>query len=72
MKQGKYDRTIHAFVLQSGYDGATLEEVAERFGFTPQLVGEAMTRLYDIGKIWQTTLTRDVGLIPGSVVWRAI
>jgi hypothetical protein len=68
----KFQTAVHSFVLQSGETGATVEDIAERFGFTPQLVGELLTALREQTKVFATGLTRDVGLIPASPVWRAI
>ena len=65
----KFRIAVHGFILQSGDFGATIEEVSERFGFTPQVVGEILNSLQEDGKVWSNE-TRDSGLFP-SPIWRA-
>jgi len=62
--------TIDEFIHDRHERGATLEEIAEWSGFSPQRVGDALTELKTEGRIVRTPHERKTGLF-ASPVWRA-
>jgi transposase-like protein len=68
---GKVSRTtISAFIFACGVEGTTVEEIAHHFGLTPQQVSASVDALRRDKHVVLTDETRDVGLIPGSPVWK--
>lgn len=61
--------SIHSFIVDGGDRGATLEEIAEGLGYTPQQVGHTLTTLLLQQKIRTTSEWRGKNLAGASVVY---
>lgn len=70
---GKVSRTaIHSYIFACGHDGTTIEEVAHHFGLTPQVTADMFKSLRRDKRVVISGYTRDVGLLPGSLVWKDV